>query len=273
MNCAGKVLDLSRPCVMGILNVTPDSFSDGGRFDSLQNALDQAQLMIEQGARIIDIGGESTRPGAQAVGVSEELDRVVPVIEALSKEISVPISIDTNKPEVMCEAVNAGAGMINDVMALTADGALEAALEAQVPVCIMHMQGKPRTMQENPQYGDVVEDIYAYLAGRIDACVNAGINREEIIVDPGFGFGKTLDQNLSLLANFDRFSDLGVPVLAGISRKSMLGAITGKDVEDRVAASVAAALISLQRGASIVRVHDVAETVDAIAVLQAVDSI
>ena len=261
--------DFGSPRVMGILNVTPDSFSDGGRFVDLDDALRQAEQMAEQGADIIDVGGESTRPGAAAVGLDEEMARVLPVIERLRAALDLPLSIDTSKPEVMRAAVAAGAAMINDVSALHAPGAIEAAAETGAAVCLMHMQGEPRTMQSSPQYDDVVADILGYLEQRVSDCERAGIPRSRLLVDPGFGFGKTLDHNLALLANLARFQKLGLPLLVGISRKSMLGAITDRAVEDRMAASVAAALIAVERGARIVRVHDVAETVDALKVWSA----
>ena len=255
---------------MGILNVTPDSFSDGGRFDRPDAALRQAEAMAQAGADILDIGGESTRPGAAAVGAEEELARVIPVIEAIRARLDVPVSIDTSKPEVMREAVVAGAGMINDVAALEAPGALDAAAACGVPVCLMHMQGTPRTMQADPQYDDVVTDIKAYLAARVAACVAAGIARERLVLDPGFGFGKRLEHNLQLLAHLNQLADTGLPLLVGISRKSMLGQITGRDVGGRLAASLAAAMLALDRGAKILRVHDVAETVDAVRLWKAV---
>lgn len=269
LDCAGKMLDLSRPRVMGILNVTPDSFSDGGRFDSPDDALRQAAAMVADGADLLDVGGESTRPGAQAVSLDEELARVVPVIERLSGEFGVPVSIDTSKPAVMTAAVAAGAGFINDVNALKSPGAIRAAADCGVPVCLMHMRGEPRTMQSAPQYDDVVADIIAYLAERIAACEAGGLLRSRLLVDPGFGFGKTLQHNLQLLRGMSQFQRLGVPVLVGISRKSMLGAVTGREVDERVVASVAAALLAVERGARIVRVHDVAATVDAVRVWQA----
>ena len=269
LDCGGNKLDLSRPRVMGILNLTPDSFSDGGRVTDIKAAVDQAFRLAEQGAAILDIGGESTRPGAQPVSVQQELDRVLPILEAVSGELPIPVSVDTSKPEVMRAAVRAGAGMINDVGALCAEGALAAAREADVPVCLMHMQGEPRSMQTDPQYRDVVTDIKEYLAARVAACEAVGIARDRLVIDPGFGFGKTLQHNLTLLARLQAFGDLGLPVLAGISRKSMIGAITGREVADRLAGSIAAALLAAQRGARILRVHDVAETVDALAVLDA----
>ncbi len=255
---------------MGVLNVTPDSFSDGGRFTARDAALAQARRMVEEGAAIVDVGGESTRPGAQPVSVQQELDRVLPVIEALVREVAVPVSIDTSKPEVMRAAVAAGAGFINDVQALRVTGALMAAAEAKVPVSLMHMQGEPRRMQENPRYQDVVGDIRDFLAARIAACEAAGIPRDRIVVDPGFGFGKTLEHNLELLRQLRAFTTLGVPVLAGLSRKSMIGKALGSPVERRLHASVALALMAVQNGARIVRVHDVAPTVEAIRMWEAV---
>ncbi|MGB5468693.1 MAG: dihydropteroate synthase [Sedimenticolaceae bacterium] len=258
---------------MGVLNVTPDSFSDGGHFLHIDDALRQAEEMVAEGAAIIDIGGESTRPGAAAVPLEQELARVLPVIEGLAAAFDVPISIDTSKPEVMRAAVNAGARMINDVTALSAPGAIAAAVESAVPVCLMHMQGKPRTMQRAPQYDDVVADIMRYLSERVAACEAGGIARNRLLVDPGFGFGKTKAHNLALLKGLATFQRLGLPLLVGLSRKSMLGAVTGRTVEERLAASVAAALMAVERGARIVRVHDVAATVDALALWQAVTDI
>ncbi len=261
---------LDRPLVMGVLNVTPDSFSDGGNWIEPGAALARARAMCEAGADIIDVGGESTRPGADPVDPDTEIARVVPVIRAIASEIDIAVAVDTCKPVVMRAAVGAGASMINDVLALRADGALEAAAELGVPVCLMHMQGEPRTMQDAPYYDDVVADVHRFLADRLLACEFAGIPRQRLLVDPGFGFGKTLEHNLELLRQLARFRDLGVPVLAGLSRKSMIGALTGRAVDERVAGSVAAALIAVQRGASIVRVHDVAPTRDALAVWTAV---
>jgi len=271
LTISGKVLDLSRPRVMGILNVTPDSFSDGGRFNRFDDAIRQANQMIADGAAIIDIGGESTRPGAAVVSIEDEINRVVPVITALAQEIDVPISIDTSKPEVMAAAVSAGAGMINDVNALQAARAVEQAASLNVPICLMHMQGEPRTMQQDPIYEDVVEEVYRFLEQRIDACVVAGVARENIVVDPGFGFGKTLEHNLQLLKRLSRFKDLALPVLVGISRKSMIGQITGCELDERLSGSLAAATLATWLGASIIRVHDVKETVAAVAVAAAVD--
>jgi dihydropteroate synthase len=259
---------------MGILNLTPDSFFDGGRFVGPDVALKHAFVMVEQGAAIIDVGGESTRPGAQPVSLDEELERVIPIIERLAQAIPVPISVDTNKPQVMREAVAAGAGMINDVMALQEPGALEAAVEAAVPVCLMHMQGKPRTMQEAPRYGNVLEEVKGFLRQRLDAGEAAGIARHNMIIDPGFGFGKTLEHNLILLKKLQVIRELAAPVLVGISRKSMIGAIMGdKPVNERLIGSVAAAVVAAMQGAAIIRVHDVAETVDALKVVSAVKSV
>lgn len=273
LDCAGKPLDLSRPVVMGILNVTPDSFSDGGRYQRLDAALAQAERMVEEGAAIIDVGGESTRPGARGVSRDEELARVLPVVEALATRLPVPLSIDTSKPEVMRVAVAAGAGMLNDVRALREPGALEAAADTGVPVCLMHMLGEPRTMQSDPRYADVVREVSDFLAERQAACVAAGIPRERILLDPGFGFGKTLAHNLSLLRRLGELCSLGQPLLVGLSRKSMLGAVLGGVPPGRrVQASVAAAVLAAERGAAILRVHDVGPTVQALAVLAAVQS-
>lgn len=270
LDCGGKPLDLSHPRVMGILNVTPDSFSDGGRFFSPAAATERALEMAAEGAAIIDIGGESTRPGSSAVPADEELRRVVPLVEALASRISVPISVDTSKPEVMRAAVAAGAGFINDVRALRAPGALDAARELGVPVCLMHMLGEPRTMQSAPQYGDVVTEVTAFFRARVQACLQAGILHGRLLIDPGFGFGKTLEHNLALLRSLDRFVRLGLPVLAGISRKSMIGALVGREIGDRLAGSLAAAVLAVVKGASIIRAHDVAATVDALKVASAV---
>ena len=269
LDCAGKHLDLSRPRVMGVLNVTPDSFSDGGRYCGLDDALRQAERMVRAGADILDIGGESTRPGARAVSLDEEMARVLPVLERVHAELDVPVSVDTSKPRLMQEAIAAGAGMINDVAALRAPGAIEVLAAASVPVCLMHMQGEPRTMQTAPQYDDVLADIMAYLESRVAACLQGGIARGRLLLDPGFGFGKTLQHNLTLLRDLEALQTLGLPILAGVSRKSMLGAVTGREVDQRLAASVAAAVMAVERGARIVRVHDVAETVDALKIWQA----
>ena len=274
LDCAGRILRLDRPQVMGIVNVTPDSFSDGGAHDTTDAAVAHALRLVEEGADLLDIGGESTRPGAAEVEVEEELRRVVPVIERLAAQVAVPISIDTSKPEVMRAAVEAGAGMINDVYGLRREGALDAAAALGVPVVLMHMQGEPRSMQAAPQYDDVVGEVHRFLAERIFAAEMAGIPKQRIVVDPGFGFGKDTAHNLQLLAQFERFAELGVPVLAGLSRKRSIGELTGRDVPaDRVAGSVAAHLIAAQRGAAIVRVHDVAATVDALKVWNAVAAV
>ncbi|MGB0894437.1 MAG: dihydropteroate synthase [Parashewanella sp.] len=254
---------------MGILNATPDSFSDGGQFNTFDTAMKHAQAMIEQGAQIIDVGGESTRPGAPDVSLKQELSRVIPVVESLSKK-DVWISIDTSKAEVMRQAVAAGAHLINDVRALQEPDALAVAASLDVPVCLMHMQGTPRTMQENPEYHDVVEDISQFFEQRIQACIAAGIKRENLILDPGFGFGKTLQNNIEILAKFAEFKRFNLPLLSGLSRKSMFAHLLNRDVEHRLAGSLAGAMISAQNGAQIIRVHDVAETVDVLATLSAV---
>ncbi|MCK9530378.1 MAG: dihydropteroate synthase [Gammaproteobacteria bacterium] len=270
LDCRGRTLDLARPQVMGILNVTPDSFSDGGRFRSQEAALVHARRMAEEGAAIIDVGGESTRPGSPPVSLQEELDRVIPVIERLHAELPLPLSVDTSKPEVMRAAVAAGAGMINDVYALRMDGALTAAAELGVPVCLMHMQGEPRTMQHEPSYTDVVAEVREFLAERASAAVQAGIRRERLLVDPGFGFGKRVDHNLSLMRHLPELLEIGLPLLIGVSRKSMIGAVTNADIEHRIHGSVAAASLAAWLGAAMVRVHDVKATVDALKVVSAV---
>lgn len=272
VDCAGKALDLSVPRVMGILNVTPDSFSDGGRFFDVTAAVARARQMVEEGAAIIDVGGESTRPGAAAVGVEAELARVIPVIEALAAELPVPISVDTSKPEVMRAAVVAGAGLINDVCALGLPGALEAAAALQVPVCLMHMQGEPRTMQQAPHYDDVVAEVAAFLAQRVEDCIDAGIPRARILLDPGFGFGKTLPHNLSLLKHLPQLRALGLPLLVGMSRKSMIGNVLDAPLEDRLYGSLAVATLAAWLGAAIVRVHDVKATADALRMVAAVQA-
>ncbi|MGB5669696.1 MAG: dihydropteroate synthase [Sedimenticolaceae bacterium] len=254
---------------MGILNVTPDSFSDGGLFADVDSALRQAEDMVSEGADILDVGGESTRPGAASVSLEEEMARVLPVIERIHAELDVIVSVDTTKPELMRAAFAAGAGMINDVAALSAPGAMASAAATGMAVCLMHMQGEPRTMQMNPQYGEVVADIIGYLADRVAASEAGGIARERLLLDPGVGFGKTLQHNLALLSNLGALQGLGLPVLVGISRKSMLGAVTGRAVDGRLAAGLAAAVMAVERGARIVRVHDVAATVDALKVWQA----
>ena len=274
LDCAGRILRLDRPQVMGIVNVTPDSFSDGGAHDTADAAVAHALRLVEEGADLLDIGGESTRPGAAEVEVEEELRRVVPVIERLAAQVAVPISIDSSKPEVMRAAVQAGAGMINDVYGLRREGALDAAAALGVPVVLMHMQGEPRSMQAAPQYDDVVGEVHRFLAERIFAAEMAGIPKQRIVVDPGLGCRKDPAHNVPPLAQFERFAELGVPVLAGLSRKRSIGELTGRDVPaDRVAGSVAAHLIAAQRGAAIVRVHDVAATVDALKVWNAVAAV
>jgi dihydropteroate synthase len=270
LDCNGRPLVLDRARICGIVNVTADSFSDGGRFLDPQQAVEHGVRLVEEGADLLDVGGESTRPGADDVAADEEIARIVPVIEALARRVAVPISVDTSKSEVMRAAIAAGAGLINDVYALRRDGALDAAAALGVPVCVMHMQGEPRTMQDAPHYDDVVADVHRFLAERLFACQMAGIDKKKILVDPGFGFGKTLEHNLALLRALDRFPELA-PVMVGLSRKSMIGTLTGrKDPADRAVGSAAAALIAVQRGAAIVRVHDVAVTRDALAVVEAV---
>jgi len=271
LDCNGRALSLDRPRVVGIVNVTPDSFSDGGRHDSLDAAYAHALKLAEEGADMLDIGGESTRPGADDVPVEEEIRRVVPLIERLAAATTLPISIDTSKPEVMRAAVGAGAGMINDVYALRREGALDAAAELRVPVCLVHMRGEPRSMQAAPDYDDVVGDVHRFLTDRLFACELSGIDRRRVLVDPGFGFGKSLEHNLALLRATARFAELGAGAYIGVSRKSMIGALTHRqDPAARVHGSVAAAMIGVQRGAVMVRVHDVAATVDALAVWSAV---
>lgn len=256
---------------MGIVNVTPDSFSDGGRYVSTENALHHALQLIEQGADLLDIGGESTRPGSNQVSAEEELRRIMPLVEALV-ERNVSVSVDTSKPEVMRAAIDAGAAMINDVNALKAEGALEAVAAGGVAACLMHMQGEPRNMQAQPHYDDVVAEVKDFLRQRLNAAIAAGIPRERLVLDPGFGFGKMLEHNIELLRHLDQFLDLDAPLLVGLSRKSMLGKITGNEVSDRVYASVAAALLAVAKGASILRVHDVKATRDALAVYNAVQN-
>jgi len=269
LHCGRYRLSLERALIMGVVNVTPDSFSDGGRYLDAEKAASHARRLIEEGADLLDIGGESSRPGAEAVSAEEELRRVVPVLRRL-QDVAVPVAIDTVKPEVMRAAIEEGAAMINDINALGAPGALEIVAASDAAVCLMHMRGEPRTMQANTEYGDVVAEVMRFLGGRADAARAAGIARERIVVDPGFGFGKKPEHNLELLRALRSIGELGYPVLAGLSRKSTLGALTGKPVSERVAASVAAALLAVQHGARIVRVHDVAATRDALAILAAV---
>jgi dihydropteroate synthase len=267
--CRGKVLDLTRPCVMGILNVTPDSFSDGGLHYDRQAAIDAGLRMVEEGAAIIDVGGESTRPGAVPVSVQEEIGRVIPVIEALARRTDTVLSVDTSKPEVIHAALAAGAHLVNDIRALCVPGALEEAARAQAAVCLMHMQGEPATMQAGPRYEDVVREVREFLRGRVAAALAAGIAPESICVDPGIGFGKTFQHNLDLLRNVRAFTDLGGPVLIGVSRKSMIGIITGRPATDRLAGSLALAALAVEHGAAIIRAHDVADTVAAVRVAAA----
>jgi dihydropteroate synthase len=270
LDCNGRALELDQPRIAGIINVTPDSFSDGGRFLDPQSAVDHALKLVDEGADLLDIGGESTRPGAAPVDTRTELDRVVPVVEAIAKATRIPISIDTSNPEVMRAAVAAGAGIINDVRALREDGALDAAAALGVPVVLMHMLGDPRTMQDDPHYDDVVGDVHRFLTDRLFACQMAGIDKKKILVDPGFGFGKMLKHNLLLLRDLKRFAEIA-PLVAGLSRKGMIGTLTGRtDHTARAAGSAAAALIAVQNGAAIVRVHDVAVTRDALAVWRGV---
>jgi len=273
MNFAGRQIDLSRCHVMGILNVTPDSFSDGGRFNRLDVALERARQIVDEGAAFVDIGGESTRPGSAPVSVQEELDRVCPVVEAVAREFDTVISVDTSSPEVIRESVRVGAGLINDVRSLQRDGALAAAVEAGVPVCLMHMKGEPKTMQAQPEYRNVLREVSSFLMERVRVAEQAGIAPENILLDPGFGFGKTLEHNLQLLAAQDQLRVLGYPLLIGMSRKTMLGQITGRDVAERLPASLAVATISALKGASVIRVHDVRETVDAVKVVAAMEEV
>jgi len=269
---ADQLISLNRPLVMGILNVTPDSFSDGARFHQKDAAIRQASKLVGEGADVLDVGGESTRPGAAAVSVQEELDRVVPVVEAIISETGVPISVDTSKPEVMDEVVRKGVGMINDVRALREPGAIDVMSGyPNVAICLMHMQGEPRTMQTNPEYNDVVSDVKEFLSDRIEACVTAGIDKTRLVLDPGFGFGKMLDHNLQLLKRMEEFQVLGCPVLAGISRKSMIGAVLNDaPVDQRLYGSLAAAVIAAMKGADIIRVHDVKPTADALKLVAAI---
>lgn len=265
-----KTLDLSTPQVMGILNVTPDSFSDGGQFNSLERALEQAQRMIDAGVTIIDIGGESTRPGAPDVSLDEELARVVPIIQAIRARSDVWISIDTSKAQVMAQAIAAGADIINDVRALQEPGALEVAAQSGLPICLMHMKGQPRTMQANPSYDDLLVEVGEFLQERMQACQAAGIDKAQLILDPGFGFGKTLEHNYHMLAHLEQFHRFGLPLLAGMSRKSMLFKLLDKAPAECMAASVSCATIAAMKGAQIIRVHDYEQTLDAMKVVEMV---
>lgn len=262
-----KLLDLTTPQVMGILNTTPDSFSDGGKYSAIDNAIAHAEEMIRDGATIIDIGGESTRPGAPEVSVSDELERVVPVVRELRKRSDVWISIDTSKPEVMAASIAAGADLINDIRALMEPGAIEVVAKANVPVCIMHMKGKPRTMQQAPEYDNFLLEVHEFLQERLDACIKGGIKRENIILDPGFGFGKTLEHNYNLLANLESFQKYDLPILTGLSRKTMLHKLLGKQPVECLTPSVVGAILCAEKGAHILRVHDVKETAEAVTML------
>lgn len=274
--CGKFQLDLTTPRVMGIVNVTPDSFSDGGKFAATNLAVEHALNLAEEGADILDIGGESTRPNATPVSMQEELDRVIPVIEGLvkhfkqDKQINIPISIDTYKPQVMLAAIAAGASMVNDIRALQEENALQIVAKSRVGVCLMHMQGTPQSMQQNPQYNDVVNDVKEFLAARLQASIHAGVAKNRILLDPGFGFGKTREHNISLLQNLENFADLGQPLLVGLSRKSVLGQVTGNDVNARLYASIAASVLAAQKGARILRVHDVKATVEALKIVSAI---
>lgn len=268
-NCGRFQLDLSKPRVMGIVNVTPDSFSDGGKFNTTEKAIAHAIQLVEEGADILDIGGESTRPGATPVPLDEELKRVIPVIEGL-RDVGVPLSIDTYKPQVMQAAITAGADIVNDVCALREPQALEIVATSQAGVCLMHMQGRPQTMQADPQYDDVVSEVRDFLKDRLDAAVQAGIDRSRIVLDPGFGFGKRTAHNLTLLNHLNDIQILGLPLLIGLSRKSVLGQVVGSSVDERIHASIAASVVSVMKGANIVRVHDVKPTIDALKIVQAV---
>lgn len=270
--CGSRVLDLSRPQVMGILNVTPDSFSDGGRYAARDAALRHAAQMVAAGATLIDVGGESTRPGAAAVSVVEELERVAPVVEAILQEIDVVVSVDTSTPQVMTEAARLGAGLINDVRSLRREGALAAAAATGLPVCLMHMRGEPGDMQSDPRYQDVTREVGEFLAERVAVCAAAGIPAERIVLDPGFGFAKTLEHNLSLFKHMEDLHDLGRPLLVGVSRKSMIGAALQRPVGERLYGSLALAALAVVKGAAIVRVHDVAETVDVVRMIAAVQA-
>jgi len=278
LKCGAKSLVLDRPLIMGVLNITPDSFSDGGKFFAdggakMDVVLRTAEQMLQDGAAILDVGGESTRPGAAAVSEQQELDRVVPVVEALASQLGAIVSVDTSTPVVMRETAAVGAGIINDVRGLEREGALQAAGDTGLPICLMHMQGTPQTMQKDPNYSDVVDEVIEYLADRIAACEMLGIARERLIIDPGFGFGKTLQHNLHLLADLEHFTHLSVPLLVGLSRKSLLDKITGRSVDERLAGSITLAALAAERGANIIRVHDVKESSDALAVVHALSKV
>ncbi|KPW28057.1 Dihydropteroate synthase [Pseudomonas amygdali] len=270
--CGNRVLDLAHTHVMGILNATPDSFSDGGRYSQLDAALRHAEAMVQAGATLIDVGGESTRPGARAVSASEEVERVAPVVEVIARELDVIISVDTSTPEVMLATAGLGAGLINDVRSLQRPGALEAAASTGLPVCLMHMLGEPGTMQNDPHYEDLVGEVCAFLAERMKQCVAAGIGQQHIILDPGFGFAKTLEHNLSLFKHMEALHALGQPLLVGVSRKSMIGAVLGRPVDQRLSGGLALAALAMTKGARILRVHDVAETADVVRMIAAVQA-
>ncbi|MBF1802014.1 dihydropteroate synthase [Alloalcanivorax profundimaris] len=271
LTCGARTLNLSAPLVMGVLNVTPDSFSDGGRYTSRDAALRQAERLLAEGAAIIDVGGESTRPGAEPVPEQEELDRVIPVVEALTRELDALVSVDTSTPAVIRESAAAGAGLINDVRSLRRPGALEAAAATGLPVCVMHMRGEPGDMQDDPRYDDVTAEVIAFLRERVEACVAAGIPRHQLLVDPGFGFAKTLEHNLRLLAELEALRVLELPMLVGLSRKGMIGKVLDRPVDERMPGSVAAAVLCVDRGASIVRAHDVKATLDGVRFAHAVN--
>ena len=276
LECAGRRLDLSRPVVMGIINVTPDSFSDGatlyrGSNLDIERAMTRAREMVASGAAILDIGGESTRPGASPVSLNEEMDRVLPLVARIAAELETVISVDTSTPVLMREAANAGAGLLNDVRALTREGALEAAAAANVPICLMHMQGEPGSMQVAPHYDDVVEDVCEYLQSRIASCERQGIARNRLLLDPGFGFGKSVTHNLKLLRELPRLAAIGLPLVVSLSRKSLIGKLLGREVGQRLPASLALAVLAAQRGAAVIRTHDVAATVDAVSMLMALE--
>lgn len=272
LQCGKHQLDLSRPHIMGILNITPDSFSDGGQYNTLDAALHRAGNMLEAGASLLDVGGESTRPGAQAVSPQQELDRVAPLVEALVKNFDCIVSVDSSTPQVMTESAALGAGLLNDVRALQREGALEAAAQTGLPVCLMHMRGEPQTMQDAPHYDDVAAEVAAFLQQRVGACVVAGISRERIVLDPGFGFAKTLQHNLELFSRLPELHALNLPLLVGVSRKSMIGSVLDKPVGQRLYGSLALAVMALERGGKIIRVHDVAQTMDALKMFEAVQT-
>lgn len=272
LQCGKHQLDLSRPHIMGILNITPDSFSDGGQYNTLDAALHRAGNMLEAGASLLDVGGESTRSGAKAVSPQQELDRVAPLVEALVKNFDCIVSVDSSTPQVMTESAALGAGLLNDVRALQREGALEAAAQTGLPVCLMHMRGEPQTMQDAPHYDDVAAEVAAFLQQRVDACVVAGISRERIVLDPGFGFAKTLQHNLELFSRLPELHALNLPLLVGVSRKSMIGSVLDKPVDQRLYGSLALAVMALERGGKIIRVHDVAQTMDALKMFEAVQT-